>query len=63
MKKRTDEREPNDKPKFIDEDITLEEPLTYFRDEELSKQDLADMKKIFIQDDNEILDVPSMINK
>jgi hypothetical protein len=31
--------------------------------EDLDKQDLEDMKQIFIQDDNEVLDVPSMINK
>ena len=52
-----------DEPNFINEDITIEEPLTYSRDTELSKQDLEDMKDIFTQDDNEILDVPSMINK
>ena len=32
-------------------------------DDELSKQDLEDMKHIFTQDDNEILDIPSMINR
>jgi len=48
---------------FIEEDITLEEPLTYSRDAELRKQDLEEMKNIFTQDDNEILDVPTMINK
>jgi len=32
-------------------------------DEELSKQDLEDMQHIFTQDDNETLDIPSMINK
>ena len=31
--------------------------------EDLDKQDLEDMKKIFTQDDNEVLDIPSMINK
>ncbi|MBA1421595.1 MAG: hypothetical protein FAF03_12395 [Epsilonproteobacteria bacterium] len=55
----TEDQEPN----FIKDDITLEEPLTYSRDAELSKQDLEEMKNIFTQDDNEILDVPTMINK
>ena len=31
--------------------------------EDLDKKDLEDMKHIFIQDDDEILDIPSMINK
>jgi len=31
--------------------------------EELTKKDLEDMKHIFTQDDNEKLDIPSMINK
>ena len=31
--------------------------------EDLDKQDLEDMKQIFTQDDNEVLDIPSMINK
>jgi len=32
--------------------------------EDLDKQDLKDMKKIFTQDDDdEVLDIPSMINK
>ena len=31
-------------------------------EEDLSKEDLEDMKNIFTQDDNEILDIPSMIN-
>ena len=31
-------------------------------DEDLSKEDLEDMKNIFSQDENEILDIPSMQN-
>ena len=50
MKKITDERDPS-KEDF--EDIL----------EDLDKQDLEDMKQIFTQDDNEVLDIPSMINK
>jgi len=30
---------------------------------DLDKQDLEDMKQIFTQNDNEVLDIPSMINK
>jgi len=29
-------------------------------DEDLSKEDLEDMKNIFTQDNNEVLDIPSM---
>lgn len=54
-----DQEEPN----FIEDDITLEEPLTYSRDAELSKQDLEEMKNIFTQNENEILDVPTMQNR
>lgn len=49
-------------PGFIQNDITPKKTLTYAKDEDLSKKDLDDMKNIFTQDDNEILDIPSMIN-
>ena len=49
-------------PERTDDKDTSKEDLEDIL-EDLDKQDLEDMKQIFTQDDNEVLDIPSMINK